>query len=214
MDAPPGHRPGAHRAEARIGLAPAHATAQPAPVAAAQAGLGPARPDRRRASRLSGGALGIHHGAPRAPPAGGGRVSRNPPAVSVVIPTRDRSEVLRRTLDALARQTVPAEAMEVIVVADGCTDDTTTWLRGYRPRYRLRCGELPHSGPAAARNAGAAAAAGEILLFLDDDIEPAPGFVAEHLRSHEGSAAVVAIGPCPPIAPGRQDFWRVLFRRW
>ena len=141
-------------------------------------------------------------------------MSRNPPAVSVVIPTRDRSEVLRRTLDALARQTVPAEAMEVIVVADGCTDDTTTWLREYRPPYRLRCVELPHSGPAAARNAGAAAAAGEILLFLDDDIEPAPGFVAEHLRSHEGSAAVVAIGPCPPIAPGRQDFWRVLFRRW
>ncbi|HEX7089588.1 MAG TPA: glycosyltransferase [Longimicrobiales bacterium] len=141
-------------------------------------------------------------------------MNRNPPAVSIVIPTRNRCEALRRTLDALARQTVPAEAMEVIVVADGCTDDTTTWLREYRPPYRLRCVELPHSGPATARNAGAAAAAGEILLFIDDDIESAPGLVAAHLRSHEGSADVVAIGPYPPFAPGRQDFVGTLFRRW
>ena len=141
-------------------------------------------------------------------------MSRNPPAVSIVIPTRNRCEVLRRTLDALARQTVPAEAMEVIVVADGCADDTTTWLREYRPPYRLQCVELAPSGPAAARNAGAAAATGEILLFLDDDIERAPGLVAAHLRSHEGSDDVVAIGPCPPLLPGRQDFWRLLLRRW
>jgi len=136
------------------------------------------------------------------------------PAVSIVIPTRDRREALQRTLDALARQTVPAEAMEVIVVADACTDDTTTWLRAYRPPYRFCRVELPHRGAAAARNAGAAAAAGEILLFLDDDVEPAPGLVAAHLRSHEGSADVVAIGPCLPFLPGRQDFWRVLLRRW
>ncbi|HEY8468970.1 MAG TPA: glycosyltransferase [Longimicrobiales bacterium] len=141
-------------------------------------------------------------------------MNRNLPAVSIVIPTHNRCEALRRTLDALARQTVPAEAMEVIVVADGCTDGTTTWLREHRPPYRLRCVELPGSGPAAARNAGAAAATGEILLFLDDDIEPAPGLVAAHLRSHEGSVDVVAIGPCPPFLPGRQDFWRVLVRRW
>jgi len=141
-------------------------------------------------------------------------VNRGAPTVSIVIPTRDRREALQRTLDALARQTAPAEAMEVIVVADGCTDDTARWLREYRPPYRLRCVELPGSGAAAARNAGAAAATGEILLFLDDDIEPAPGLVAAHLRSHEGSADVVAIGPCPPFIPGRQDFWRVLVRRW
>lgn len=141
-------------------------------------------------------------------------MSASPPKVSVVIPTRDRCDILRRTLAALARQSMPADGMEVIVAADGCTDDTLALLGEARAPYRLGCVQLPGRGAAAARNAGAKAASGEILLFLDDDIEPAPGLVAAHLRSHEGNADVVAIGPCPPLLHGRQDFWRVLLRRW
>ena len=49
-------------------------------------------------------------------------------AVSVIIPTHNRSASLRRTLDALRRQTYSLEQVEVVVVADGCIDDTVEML--------------------------------------------------------------------------------------
>jgi glycosyltransferase involved in cell wall biosynthesis len=97
-----------------------------------------------------------------------------PPRVSVVIPAFNAGTTLSGTLTALGRQTLPAGTVEVIVVDDGSTDDTSDKAAGY-PVTLLR---QPNQGPAVARNTGAAVARGDILVFTDADCEPAPDFLA------------------------------------
>ncbi|NTW02976.1 MAG: glycosyltransferase, partial [Oscillochloris sp.] len=73
------------------------------------------------------------------------------PSVSIVIPTRNRCAALQATLMALAQQTVPADEIEVLVVADGSTDGTIPMVRGLRVPYTLRLLEQPARGVSYAR---------------------------------------------------------------
>ena len=82
--------------------------------------------------------------------------------VSIVIPTHNRRAAATRTLHALAHQCCSRPAFEVILVADGCTDDTAGLATAEWP-MPVRVLEQSHAGPAAARNRGAAEAAGDLL---------------------------------------------------
>ncbi len=104
------------------------------------------------------------------------------PAISVVVATYNRRAVLARTLPTLFAQDLPPGQYEVIVVVDGSTDGTAEWLRGLRPRQAFRVLEQPNLGPAAARNAGLAAARGGLILFLDDDILCGPTLLRTQSR--------------------------------
>jgi glycosyltransferase involved in cell wall biosynthesis len=115
--------------------------------------------------------------------------------ISVIIPTYNRRHVLERTLPSLAAQDLAVDEYEVIVVVDGSTDGTADWLRELRPKFQLRTLEVKHGGPAAARNAGIRAAAGELVLLLDDDLIVVPELLREHCASHEGTGARVVNGP-------------------
>jgi glycosyltransferase involved in cell wall biosynthesis len=117
---------------------------------------------------------------------------------SVVIPTRDRPEALRRCLDALGRQ--EDVTLEVVVVDDGgaagAVPDVLARAHG------ARVVRLPGLGPAAARNAGTAATTGEIVLLLDDDCVPRPGWARSLAAAVERSRGVVAGQVlAPPDAP-------------
>jgi GT2 family glycosyltransferase len=68
-----------------------------------------------------------------------------------------------------------------------------------RAPFALRRLSLRHSGLASARNAGARAAAGPIVQFLDDDMHPAPGMVAAHLARHRQGDAVGVVGAAPIV---------------
>src|SRR5205814_3294574 len=98
-------------------------------------------------------------------------------SLTVVIPTFQRKDRLARVLDGLSRQTHPA--FEVVVVDDGSTDGTSQYLRETRFPFHVCAISQLNAGPAAARNAGVAAAKGDVVLFLDDDVIPAPELVAE-----------------------------------
>jgi glycosyltransferase involved in cell wall biosynthesis len=90
------------------------------------------------------------------------------PDVSVVIPTRNRSELLRAAAlpSALGQEDV---RVEVIVVDDGSTDATATAVRAVGdPRLRVLRHDAPR-GVGAARNTGIDAASAPWLAFLDDD---------------------------------------------
>ena len=153
---------------------------------------------------------------------------------SIVIPTHNRRDAAARTLHALSRQCCSRTAFEVILVADGCSDDTAALATREWP-MPVRVLEQSHAGPAAARNRGAAAATGNLLIFLDDDIEVLPGFVAAHRAAHAAPQEApvhqiepagprtanprqqhdtVVIGYLPPELQGRRDLFAVMLRAW
>lgn len=105
--------------------------------------------------------------------------------VSVVIPTYNRAPVLARTLEALSRQE-KAPRFEVLVVDDGSTDQTSQVVEDAAAQAPMVLHYLyqPNRKQAAARNRGARAAGGELLVFLGDDIVPSPRFLAQHVAHH------------------------------
>lgn len=92
---------------------------------------------------------------------------------SVVIPTYNRSAQLRSLLDGLMRQDYDGE-YEVIVVDDGSRDDTPSVLESWTRNHpdKIRAIRQGNSGPARARNRGAADSCGRWLAFVDDDCVP------------------------------------------
>jgi glycosyltransferase involved in cell wall biosynthesis len=91
--------------------------------------------------------------------------------VSVVVAAYNEARHIGALLQSLERQT--SRPLDVIVVDDGSTDDTAAIAE----REGATVLRLPHRGTALARNAGAGAARGEILVFLDGDMECAPDFL-------------------------------------
>ncbi|MEZ0167942.1 glycosyltransferase family 2 protein [Microvirga sp. TS319] len=146
-------------------------------------------------------------------------MSESAPQLSVVIPTHNRLPELRRCLDALAQQDFPNDCMEVVVVADGCTDGTVEALSQATFAFPLRLITQSPRGAAAARNRGAREASGTILLFLDDDVIATATLISEHNKRHADGGERVVIGPYLPNPPTNSDytrqqlylFWRQLF---
>ena len=122
-----------------------------------------------------------------------------PPRFSVVIPTYQRRESLLRTLALLHRQTIAPETYEVIVSVDGSTDGTAEAVRGYAAPYASSVLVQPRRGRARARNAGIRAAVGDVIVLLDDDMEPVPAFLESHGRAHEIPGTWVVIGAAPIV---------------
>ena len=136
------------------------------------------------------------------------------PDLSVLVPSFERREHLVALLEALARQTHPAERFEVVVVVDGSRDGSAEAARALAVPFRLAVVEQAHSGVGAARNRAATESRAPLLLFLDDDMVPDPGLIAEHLAAHAQSQAdLVAIGYCPAGVDGTSLLAR-LARGW
>jgi glycosyltransferase involved in cell wall biosynthesis len=119
------------------------------------------------------------------------------PAVSVVIPTHQRREAVRRALASLARQTAPAESFEAVVSIDGSTDGTREMLADLRTPFELRVADGPKRNRAAARNAALEMIRGEVVIVLDDDMEAVPEFVERHRRHHPPGSRVCVLGGVP-----------------
>jgi glycosyltransferase involved in cell wall biosynthesis len=90
--------------------------------------------------------------------------------ISVVIPTFNRADLVVEAMNSVAAQTWGS--VEIIVVDDGSTDQTGCVLEAWKaahPKCNLRALSQENCGPAVARNAGARAARGAFLYFLDSD---------------------------------------------
>jgi glycosyltransferase involved in cell wall biosynthesis len=105
------------------------------------------------------------------------------PSFSVVVPTKGRPRYLTGCLAAMARLRPPSGGFEVVVVNDGGGPETDAVVSAAPASLRARAVTSAGDGPSAARNAGAAVAAGEYLAFTDDDCEPEPGWLVEFQRA-------------------------------
>lgn len=114
--------------------------------------------------------------------------------ISIVIPTYNRSKILRRSLETIFAQDFPSSEFEVIVVVDGSKDNTAEALKPLRPACRFRVIEQENRGLAGARNTGFRAAESDLVLFLDDDMRSDPGLVAAHVKAHRRYGDVVVFG--------------------
>jgi glycosyltransferase involved in cell wall biosynthesis len=120
-------------------------------------------------------------------------VEARSPDVSVVVPTRNRAELLPPLADALAAQE-GVEAYEVIFVDDGSTDGTADVVRRLEATsgiaVRLLRTDSGKRGRAAARNLGWRNARAPLIAFTDDDCLPEPGWLAALVRGLAGSDLV------------------------
>lgn len=98
--------------------------------------------------------------------------------ISVVIPVYNGAATIAKCLDSLFAQAMnTGDSLEIIVVDDASTDRTRTVLSRYPSLHVIH--QTRNTGPAAARNAGALAATGDVILFTDADCEPIQSWVEE-----------------------------------
>ncbi|HEX3173631.1 MAG TPA: glycosyltransferase [Solirubrobacterales bacterium] len=119
------------------------------------------------------------------------------PLVSVVIPTHQRRERVRRALASLTAQTASPQSFECVVSVDGSTDGTGEMLASFNAPFALRVAEGEHANRAAARNAALRLARGEIVIVLDDDMEAIPQLVERHRHHHPSGSRLCVLGAVP-----------------
>ncbi|HWP41977.1 MAG TPA: glycosyltransferase [Blastocatellia bacterium] len=130
-------------------------------------------------------------------------------AASIIVPTRNRADLVARFLPSLADQAT-SEPYEVIYVDNGSTDSTKDLILESSERWpHVRMIEERRAGGARARHAGALAARSPLLIFVDDDMLAEPNLVAEHLRAHKEAPGGCVLGNIIS-APGRHPFERMM----
>jgi len=137
----------------------------------------------------------------------------------VLLATRDRAASLDSTLESLAAQVAPGTAWEVLVADNGSRDATATALARWSRRLPLRWVGEPRPGKNRALNRLLPMARGRLLLFTDDDVLFAPGWIAGHAAAaarwpdHAIFAGVVRpLFPAPPPSWAmRARFQSILF---
>ncbi len=154
---------------------------------------------------------------------------RGPTRVSVIIPTRNRSALLREALASVRAVEGDDLSCEILVVNDGSSDSTNEVAAEFGARIiqASPAGAPQGRGTAAARNAGLREATGEFVAFLDDD----DVWTTEHLRPHlallQANPNLITVfgqlvntdehrtpvyGPWPAEPPANWDTLRLLFQ--
>ena len=114
------------------------------------------------------------------------------PTVSIVVPTHNRAARLRQTLLAIDSMLMPnGTTCEVIVVANGCTDETVEITTRHSENARLTtvCVTVPSPGLNPARNVGLDRAKGEYILYLDDDVRAEPSLISAMITAYREHSA-------------------------
>ncbi|WP_031496426.1 glycosyltransferase [Bryobacter aggregatus] len=109
------------------------------------------------------------------------------PFVSILIPTHNRHNSLKRCIAACQRLEYPKECVEILVIDDGSSPP----VPAYDGVQLLR---QEQNGPASARNAALGKAKGEFVVFTDDDCEPEPQWLMELVKAHRHNPSAMVGG--------------------
>ena len=137
---------------------------------------------------------------------------------SVLIPAHDEADWLPACLTSLMDSDPIEGAVEVVVIANGCTDDTAEITRGFEEAvllkgWSLKVLDLPEGGKLNALNKGEAAAQGEVLIYLDADVRVSPPLIAEIVEVLTTDAPRYASGR-PNVTVGQGALTRAYTRFW
>ncbi|MGI8827196.1 MAG: glycosyltransferase family 2 protein [Chloroflexota bacterium] len=133
---------------------------------------------------------------------------------SVVVPTRDRYQMLERCLVALSEQTCERHLYEILVVDDANSECTRRQVEKWTARPRDQCCRVRYlatgvaRGPAAARNRGWRAAEGHVIAFTDDDCVPQVDWLEQGLNAFTGDVAGVSGRIIVPVEACPTDYQR------
>lgn len=122
--------------------------------------------------------------------------------LSIIIPTRNRCGNLLSALDSLLNQTLSRDFFEVIVVDNGSTDNTASACLPYKKKFKhFTYAFEKNPGLHNARHKGLFSAKGDVLVFIDDDVEPFPTWL-EGIQEAFGKTGIVLVGG--KVLPGFQ----------
>jgi len=107
------------------------------------------------------------------------------PSISVIVPTYGREAVLRDTLADLIQQDYSSYEVLVIDQTAQHEPETQDYLEQLVAQAKIRLFQVNWASLPAARNYGVRRAVGEIMLFLDDDVQLPPGFLTAHARNYQ-----------------------------
>ena len=116
-------------------------------------------------------------------------------SISCIIPTLCRREVVCDTVEMLLGQSRPAEQIVVVDQTPEESEVTSGRLEMWSRERKILLLKQREANASRARNAGALAASGDYLLFLDDDIQIGPDFIAAYAETLAGSGAPGVSGP-------------------
>ncbi|HUR77939.1 MAG TPA: glycosyltransferase [Acidimicrobiales bacterium] len=122
-------------------------------------------------------------------------------AVSVVCSTYQRAARLRSLLEALEAQTLDKDLFEVVIVANGCTDDTAAVLDEFATHGSIDLRPVTlgvNRGASGGRNAGWRAARAPFVAFTDDDCAPSPEWLEAGLAAAAETGAAIVVGRTQP----------------
>jgi glucosyl-dolichyl phosphate glucuronosyltransferase len=104
---------------------------------------------------------------------------------SVIIPTRNRADLLGRCLESLTQQTLAPESFEVLVIDNGSKDHTASVAKKYADALQITYACVPEPGLHNGRHAGLRRAKADVLIFTDDDVEAEPTWVEAVLETFQ-----------------------------
>lgn len=121
-------------------------------------------------------------------------------SISIIIPTLNRDETLLSVLRYLIDSKCRAQ-FEIIVIdqSDNPKPSTTKYITNNKASIKYK--KVGFKNANKARNLGASLSRFDILLFIDDDIEPLPGFLEAHINGYHCTSVIGVTGPSPH--PGR-----------
>lgn len=116
--------------------------------------------------------------------------------LSVIIPTYNRKETLKESLQSLFNQSLSKDQYEILVIDDGSTDITQAVLSemSRQSPVKLKYFYQQNKGPGAARNLGIRQAQGELIFITGDDIIATDNLLKEHLDSHKIHRGIAVLG--------------------
>lgn len=117
------------------------------------------------------------------------------PKVSLIVPVFNGGDTYKRCIKSLLKQNYPTEKLSIILVDDCSDDGTLEWLTDQQlPTHFSIIRHQENKGRAAARNSGISDADGEIIIFLDGDMEVQQDFVNAHVEAIKPSSVVAITG--------------------